>query len=279
MTAFDPPAPIVTSLVNAALAEDLGLLGDITSNACVDDDRHGVASFVTRDAGVLAGTALATEVYRQADPEVAVSWLFTDGDTVEAGAELGRVTGRLRSILAGERVALNFLSHCSGVASMTRRYVDAARGEVCIRDTRKTLPGLRAAQKAAVRAGGGFNHRESLSDAVLIKDNHLSALGIATAVKRSRTRWPGRIVEVECDDLEQVAEARDAGVDIVLVDNMTPADVAEAVALCKGLVQVEVSGNVTLETVPAYSAAGVDFISVGAITHSVRVLDIGLDVS
>ena len=149
MTAFDPPAPIVTSLVNAALAEDLGLLGDITSNACVDDDRHGVASFVTRDAGVLAGTALATEVYRQADPEVVVSWLFTDGDTVEAGAELGRVTGRLRSILAGERVALNFLSHCSGVASMTRRYVDAARGEVCIRDTRKTLPGLRAAQKAA----------------------------------------------------------------------------------------------------------------------------------
>jgi nicotinate-nucleotide pyrophosphorylase (carboxylating) len=278
VTAFDPPGPIVASVVTAALTEDLGLLGDITSNACVDEDRRGVASFVTREPGVLAGTALATEVYRQVDPEVDVSWSFTDGDIVEAGTELGRVTGRLRSILAGERVALNFLGHCSGIASMTRRYVDAARGEACIRDTRKTLPGLRAVQKAAVRAAGGFNHRESLSDAVLIKDNHLATLGIATAVKRARTRWPGRIVEVECDDLEQVVEARDAGVDIVLLDNMTPSEVAEAVALCKGVVQVEVSGNVTLETVPAYSAAGADFISVGAITHSARVLDIGLDI-
>jgi nicotinate-nucleotide pyrophosphorylase (carboxylating) len=279
VTAFDPPAPIVTAVVSAALTEDLGLLGDITSNACVDEDRYGVASFVTREHGVLAGTALATEVYRQVDPDVDVSWSLHDGDTVEAGAELARVSGRLRSILAGERVALNLLGHCSGIASVTRRYVDAARGEACIRDTRKTLPGLRAIQKAAVRAGGGFNHRESLSDAVLIKDNHLFALGITSAVKRARTRWPGRIVEVECDDLEQVVEARDAGVDIVLLDNMTPAHVSEAVALCKGVTQVEVSGNVTLETVPAYSATGADFISVGALTHSVRVLDIGLDIS
>jgi nicotinate-nucleotide pyrophosphorylase (carboxylating) len=279
VTAFDPPAPIVTAVVSAALTEDLGLLGDITSNACVEEDRRGVASFVTRERGVLAGTVLATEVYRQVDPDVDVSWSFHDGDTVEAGAELARVSGRLRSILAGERVALNLLGHCSGIASMTRRYVDAARGAACIRDTRKTLPGLRAIQKAAVRAGGGFNHRESLSDAVLIKDNHLSALGITSAVKRARARWPGRIIEVECDDLEQVAEARDAGVDIVLLDNMTPAHVSEAVALCKGVTQVEVSGNVTLETVPAYSATGADFISVGAITHSVRVLDIGLDIS
>ena len=279
MSNFDPPAPIVAELVRAALTEDLGVLGDITSNACVDEDRRGMASFVTREPGIIAGTALVNEVYRQVDRRVDVSWVFTDGDAVEGGAALGRVTGRWRSVLAGERVALNFLGHCSGIASMTRRYVDAARGEAYIRDTRKTLPGLRAVQKAAVRAGGGFNHRESLSDAVLIKDNHLSALGITTAVKRARSRWPGRIVEVECDDLEQVMEARDAGVDIVLLDNMTPAEVADAVALCKGVVQVEVSGNVTLETVPAYSAAGADFISVGAITHSVRTLDIGLDIS
>jgi nicotinate-nucleotide pyrophosphorylase (carboxylating) len=264
--------------VSEALAEDLGVLGDITTTACVGEDDVAVATWVARQEGVLAGTALATEVYCQVDERVTVAWRLVDGESIEPNTELGQVSGSLRSILVGERVALNFLGHLSGVASLTRRYVRAARGKARIRDTRKTLPGLRAVQKAAVRAGGGFNHRDSLSDAVLIKDNHLVALGITLAVDRARARWPGRILEVECDTLEQVIEAREAGVDIVLLDNMSPDDVADAVAELKGVAKVEVSGNVTLETVGAYSEAGADFISVGAITHSVRNLDIGLDI-
>jgi nicotinate-nucleotide pyrophosphorylase (carboxylating) len=156
--------------------------------------------------------------------------------------------------------------------------VRAAHGGARILDTRKTLPGLRALQKAAVRAGGGFNHRDSLSDAVLIKDNHLAALGVARAVERARTRWPNRVVEVECDTLEQVTEARGARPDIVLLDNMTPEQVKEAVAILDGAARTEVSGRVAVEMVGPYAAAGVDYISVGALTHSVRTLDIGLDV-
>src|SRR5262249_6568472 len=148
-----------------------------------------------------------------------VKWSVRDGESIEAGMELGQVTGALRTILAGERTALNFLTHCSGVASVTRRYVRAARGKARILDTRKTIPALRAIEKAAVRAGGGFNHRDSLSDAVLIKDNHLAVMGLTRAVERARARWPGRTVEVECESMEQVAEARAAGVDRVLLDN------------------------------------------------------------
>jgi nicotinate-nucleotide pyrophosphorylase (carboxylating) len=198
---------------------------------------------------------------------------------MEVGAELGEVSGSLRSILGGERVALNFLSHLSGVASLTRRYVRAARGKARILDTRKTLPGLRGVQRAAVRAGGGFNHRDSLATAVLIKDNHLAALGIEKAVERARARWPMRIIEVECDTLEQVGEACNAGADIVMLDNMTPDEVGKAVALVSGRAKTEVSGTITPDTVGSYAETGVDFISVGAITHSVRALDIGLDVT
>jgi nicotinate-nucleotide pyrophosphorylase (carboxylating) len=184
----------------------------------------------------------------------------------------------LRSVLTGERVALNFMCHCSGVATLTRRYVRAARGKARILDTRKTLPGLRAVQRAAVRAGGGFNHRDSLSTAVLIKDNHLAALGLTKAVDRARARWPMRLVEVECDTLDQVGEARDAGVDVVLLDNMTPDQVAKAVEILEGAAKVEVSGRVGVDAVGAYAESGADFISVGALTHSVRVFDIGLDI-
>jgi nicotinate-nucleotide pyrophosphorylase (carboxylating) len=275
---FDPPLPVLREVVARALVEDLGALGDVTSIACVGDDQAAIAAFVARDEGVLAGTAAATEVYRQLDADVVVEWSVRDASAVEPGSELGRVTGPLRSILAGERVALNLLSHCSGVASLTRRYVRAARGKARIRDTRKTLPGLRALQKAAVRAGGGFNHRDSLSDAILVKDNHLAVLGLTRAVERARARWPGRVVEVECDSLEQVKEARDVGVDLVLLDNMTPEAVAEAVRLLGGAARVEVSGGVSLDTVGAYAEAGADFIAVGAVTHSARALDIGLDV-
>jgi len=278
VTTFDPPRPVVRRLVEEALAEDLGVLGDITSIACIGEDQTAIAAFVAREEGVLAGTAFATEVYRQVEHTVDIKWMVRDGESIDAGMELGRVSGSLRVLLAGERAALNFLSHASGVASVTRRYVRAARGKARIFDTRKTTPGLRALQRAAVRAGGGFNHRDSLSDAVLIKDNHLAVMGLTQAVERARARWPGRPIEVECDSLEQLTEARAAGVERVLLDNMTPEMVREAVELVEGAVKVEVSGGVTLESVFAYAESGADYISVGAITHSVRALDIGLDV-
>ncbi len=277
MTTFDPPQIVVSRLVEEALAEDLGLLGDISSIACVGEDQTAVASIVTREEGVLAGTAFATETYRRLDAHIDIKWSVRDGESVEAGTELGQLAGTVRAILAGERTALNFLGHCSGVASLTRRYVRATRGKARILDTRKTVPGLRAAQRAAVRAGGGFNHRDSLSDAVLIKDNHLAVLGVARAVERARARWPGRTIEVECDTTEQVTEARDTGVDRILLDNMSPDEVKHAVSLIGGKAKVEVSGDVTLETIGAYAESGADFISIGAITKSVRSLDVALE--
>jgi nicotinate-nucleotide pyrophosphorylase (carboxylating) len=275
---FDPPMTAVRPVVRAALAEDLGTLGDLTSLAVVPEDARGGGRIVARRAGVIAGTAAATEVFRQVDRSVALRWPVVDGDAVDAGAEVGRVEGSVRSILGAERTALNLLCHCSGVATLTRRFVDAVAGTGArIRDTRKTHPGLRALEKAAVRAGGGFNHRECLSDAVLIKDNHLAHLPLREAVERARDCWPGRVVEVECDSLGQVAEAKAVGPDLVLVDNMSPADVREAVAVLGGAIPVEVSGGVDLDTVRAYAEAGADFISVGAITHSAPILDLALD--
>jgi len=275
---FDPPASVVAEVVAAALAEDIGLIGDLTSIACIREDQIATAVLVARQEGVLAGSAIVDEVYRQVADDVEVRWSLHDGDSIEIGSEIAEIAGPLRSVLLGERVALNFLSHCSGVASLTRRYVRAARGQVRILDTRKTLPGLRGVQRAAVRAGGGFNHRESLSAAVLIKDNHLAVLGLTKAVEKARARWPMRLLEVECDTLDQVAEARDAGVDVVLVDNMTPEEVTKAVEILEGSAKVEVSGRITVDHVGAYAESGADFISVGALTHSATVLDIGLDI-
>jgi nicotinate-nucleotide pyrophosphorylase (carboxylating) len=275
---FDPPVTAVADAVRRALAEDLGNLGDLTSVAIIPADVDGHARFVARSAGVLAGTAAASEVYGYLDPELSVDWQAADGDDLAPGQTIGTVNGNLRSILTGERCALNFLGHLSGVATLTRAYVTAAAASrTAIRDTRKTTPGLRALEKAAVRAGGGVNHRGGLSDAVLIKDNHLVWCPIPEAVARARSRWPGVTVEVECDTLDQVAEAKAAGADLVLVDNMTPAQVAEAVAVLGGSAPVEVSGGVTLETVADYAGAGADLISVGALTHSAPVLDIALD--
>jgi nicotinate-nucleotide pyrophosphorylase (carboxylating) len=278
MNRFDAPPQIVTEVVAAALAEDIGLLGDLTTIACIREDQTASAFFVAREEGVLAGSALVEETYRQVDPEVEVRWQLRDGFSIEAGSKIGEVIGRLQPVLTGERVALNFLCHCSGVATTTRRFVRAARGKARILDTRKTLPGLRGVQRAAVRAGGGFNHRDSLSTAVLIKDNHLAALGLTKAVERAKARWPMRIVEVECETLDQVTEARDVGVDVVLLDNMSPDDVRKAVEMLDGTAKVEVSGRIDLDTVGTYAETGADFISVGALTHSVRVLDIGLDI-
>jgi nicotinate-nucleotide pyrophosphorylase (carboxylating) len=279
---FDPPVSAVREVVARALAEDLGVLGDLTSTALIPAEATGTGHFMARGAGVLAGTAAAAEVFAQLDPAVTVTWAAADGDAVEAGQRIGTVTGPLRSLLTGERSALNFLGHLSGVATLTRAHVDAAAqaglGEGArIRDTRKTTPGLRALEKAAVRAGGGANHRGNLSDAVLIKDNHLRHCGITEAVRRARDRWPGAVVEVECDSLDQLVEAKTAGADLALVDNMTPEEVAKAVVLADGRLPVEVSGRVTLDRVAAYAAAGADLISVGALTHSAPVLDIALD--
>lgn len=277
MTSFDPPRHAVEEVVARALAEDLGVLGDITSLAVIDPDAVARGRFVARTAGVLAGRAAVTEVFHQVDPTVTVAWGADDGAELVPGQVLATVDGRLRSLLAAERTALNLLQHCSGVATATRAYVRETHGRSVVLDTRKTLPGLRALERAAVRAGGGHNHRDSLSDQVLIKDNHVVHGAVGEAVRRARHRWPGRPVVCECDSLDQVVEAASAGATRILLDNMTPAEVGEAVAAVRGAVPLEVSGGVTLDTVGAYAAAGADFISVGAITHSAPALDVGLD--
>jgi nicotinate-nucleotide pyrophosphorylase (carboxylating) len=278
VTWIDPPASAVAEVVARALAEDLGVFGDLTAGL-VPDEAWVRAELRCREAGVLAGRSAATEAFRAVDPEVEVVWAAADGDPVAPGQVLARLSGRLQSVLTAERTALNLLGHLSGVASLTRRFADAAGPRARIRDTRKTTPGLRALEKAAVRAGGGVNHRGSLSDGVLVKDNHLAGLTIAEAVARAKARWPGVACQVECDTLAQVEEALAAGADLVLLDNMDPPAVARAAAVVAGRVPVEVSGRVTLDTVAAYAQAGADLISVGAITHSAPVLDIGLDLA
>ncbi len=276
MNPFDPPLLAVRAVVALALAEDLLPLGDLTA-ALVPAEATARASFVARQDGVVAGSLCVREALAQLDPALCLDWRSGDGTAVAAGTELGSVKGPLASILTAERTALNFLCHLSGVATLTRRFVDAAQGRATIWDTRKTLPGLRALEKAAVRAGGGRNHRGSLSDMVLVKDNHLAGLGITEAVRRARLAWPARTVEVECDRPDQVSEAVAAGATMVLLDNMTPAEVAACVALVGGRIPVEVSGGVTLENVGAYVEAGADLISTSAITQSAPALDIGLD--
>jgi nicotinate-nucleotide pyrophosphorylase (carboxylating) len=272
----DPPLSAVREVVARALAEDLGVFGDLTAGL-VPPDARVEAAIRSRSEGVLAGRLAAAETFAAVDRSIRVEWLRADGDRLAADDEVARVSGPLASVLTSERTALNLLSHLSGVATLTRRFVDAAEGRTAIRDTRKTTPGLRALEKAAVRAGGGVNHRGSLSDGILVKDNHLAGLTIDAAVSAAHARWPGVTCEVECDTLGQVKVALAAGADMVLLDNMDPAQVSEAVALVSGRIPVEVSGRVTLDTVAEYAAAGPDFISVGALTHSAPVLDLGLD--
>lgn len=279
-----PPHQAVREAVARALAEDLQALGDLTA-ALVPEEVAASLAVVARRPGVVAGQRCAVEAFRQVDPAVEVHWRLPDGSAVVGGDVVALVGGPLRSVLTAERTALNFLCHLSGVATMTRRFVEAvtaANPATSVLDTRKTTPGLRALEKAAVRAGGGRNHRASLSDAVLVKDNHLGGVGITDAVRTARALWPGRMVEVECDRAEQVEEACRAGATAVLLDNMTPEEVRGCVALARRLagaagVLVEVSGGLTLERAPAYAAAGADLLSVGALTHSAPVLDLGLD--
>ena len=277
MSPFDPPDAAVREVVARALAEDVLPLGDLTAGL-VDADLIASASVVSRASGVLAGSRCFTETFAQVDPTLSVQWATSDGDRVSPGTTVCEVKGPVRSLLVAERTALNLLCHLSGVASLTRRFVDAVgTSPTRVLDTRKTLPGLRSVQKAAVRAGGGFNHRAGLSDMVLVKDNHRAAIGIGEAVRRARERWPFRAVEVECDTVEHVREAVAAGATAVLLDNMSPDEVARCVAEVGGRALTEASGGVTLGTVAAYAATGIDFVSVGALTASAPSLDLGLD--
>ena len=283
MSAIGPPVHVVRDIVAHALSEDIGPLGDLTA-ALVPETAIASVSVVARAAGVLAGTACATEVFVQVDPAVTVTWLVDDGARLTPGQVLGTVDGPLRAVLTGERSALNFLCHSSGVATATSAFVDAVAGTGArVWDTRKTIPGLRALEKAAVRAGGGVSHRGSLSDFVLVKDNHLAGLSITDAVARAQALWPGRVVEVECDRIDQLEEAIAAGATMVLLDNMNPAQVRECVDLARARAPrgflVEVSGGVTLDTVRSLAEAGADLISTSAITQSAPALDLGFDIA
>jgi nicotinate-nucleotide pyrophosphorylase (carboxylating) len=275
-----PPDLLVEPLVRAALEEDLGRAGDITSALTLADDTMAKARLVARKPGHIAGLNCAHIAFRLVDPSLRFAAAMADGDAAEAGAVLATIEGPARSLLTGERVALNFLGHLSGVATMTAALVGAVAGTkariVC---TRKTLPGLRSLQKYAVRCGGGFNHRFGLDDAVLVKDNHIAAAGgIAPALSRLRAGLGHMVrIEVEVDTLAQLEEAVALGADAVLLDNMTPQMLRQAVALAQGRATLEASGNVTLATVRAIAESGVDYISSGAITHSAPNLDIGLD--
>jgi nicotinate-nucleotide pyrophosphorylase (carboxylating) len=267
---------ILERAVYAALAEDVGE-GDVTTLATVAADAVGVGTLVLRERGVVCGLRAAEVVFRALDDDVEFEPLCDDGTLVEAGA-VAQVSGSLRAILTGERTALNFLGRLSGIATLARRYVDAVEGTgVAILDTRKTTPGLRALEKYAVLTGGGRNHRFGLDDGVLVKDNHLRAAGsVRAAVERARatTDLP---VEVECDTIEQVEEALAAGTDAILLDNMSSEELHRAVELTRGRARLEASGGVSLDTVRAIAETGVDEISIGALTHSARSLDVSLE--
>ena len=273
----------IQSAVRAALAEDLGP-GDVTTEATVPVDATLRAAMVAREPLVLAGLAFAETAFHELDPSLVIAPHAADGDRCGPGQVLLRVSGSARAILTAERVALNFVQRLSGVATLTARYVAEVKGtRARILDTRKTTPGWRRLEKYAVKCGGGSNHRIGLYDLILIKDNHLAALrdakpnAIAAAVQRARAAHPQLKVEVEADTLEQVRQAVEARADIILLDNMSLADLRASVALVAGRAQTEASGGVRLETVRAIAETGVDFISVGALTHSAKAVDIGLD--
>lgn len=275
---LDPPLADVRALVQRALAEDLTPLGDLTASL-LDPDLWADGEFVAREEGVVAGRLCVAETFAAVDERLTLDWDLPDGSVVAPGRRIAGARGPLATMLTAERTALNMLSHLSGVATQVRAFVDRAGGGARIWDTRKTTPGLRSLQKAAVRAGGGVNHRGNLSDWVMIKDNHLAGMSIAELVGLARDRWPARTVHVECDRREQVVEAVDAGADALLLDNMTPDEVRACVELIDGRCLVEASGGIELDTVADYAATGVDLLSVGRITNSAPVLDIGLDIT
>lgn len=279
------PAPLpdllIEDVVRNALLEDFGRAGDITTNATIAAGVQATAVLLGREAGIVAGMRAAETAFRLVDPTVRFEPLLADGDRLEAGRELARIAGPARAMLSAERVALNFLMHLSGVASDTARYVEAVAGtraRVCC--TRKTIPGLRALQKYAVRCGGGSNHRYGLDDAVLIKDNHVAvAGGVANSIRAARAA-SGHLVriEVEVDTLDQLEEALTAAPEVILLDNMSLEMLEKAVEMTAGRAVLEASGNVSIETIAAIAATGVDYISTSKITMAARPLDIGLDI-
>jgi nicotinate-nucleotide pyrophosphorylase (carboxylating) len=280
MTLSPLPRIMLEPLVRAALLEDLGRAGDLTTDAIVPAEVSARTALAARQPGVVAGLDMARLAFELIDPGVRIEVLRPDGADVSRGDVIARVTGPARAILTAERVALNFLGHLSGIATATASLVESVRGTrariVC---TRKTTPGLRAVEKYAVRAGGGANHRFGLDDAILIKDNHVAiAGGVREALRRARA-GAGHLVkiELEVDTLEQLSQALDEGVDAVLLDNMDPQTLAKAVAMTAGRAVTEASGRITPLTAPAIAASGVDLISAGWLTHSAAVLDIGLD--
>lgn len=279
----DPlPDLLIAPVVRAALAEDLGRAGDVTSLACVPAGARLSAAFAVRKPGVVAGLACARLAVLELDPAARFEPLCADGETAAAGATIARVAADARALLAAERTALNLLGRLCGIASLTRAFVEAVQGTPArIADTRKTTPGLRALEKYAVRCGGGVNHRFGLDDAILIKDNHVAACGsVGEAVRRAKA-FAGHLtkVEVEVDSLDQLDEALAEAPDVIMLDNFGLAELREAVRRAGGQVVLEASGGISLETVRSVAETGVDVISVGALTHSASVLDIGLDVA
>ncbi|KZS50276.1 carboxylating nicotinate-nucleotide diphosphorylase [Rhizobium anhuiense] len=274
------PRLIVEPLVRQALLEDLGLAGDITSASVIPADHRSTVVMAARQPGVIAGLDAAELAFSLVDPEIVMRRHLQDGDAVKQGDVIATIEGPSRGLLSAERTALNFLGHLSGIATVTAGIAAAIRGtKASVACTRKTTPGLRALEKYAVRAGGGMNHRFALYDAVLIKDNHVAiAGGVAEAIRRARAGVGHMVkIEVEVDTLDQLREAMETGVDAVLLDNMTPDQLREAVAIVAGRAITEASGRVTPATASAIAASGVDLISVGWLTHSAPVLDIGLD--
>jgi nicotinate-nucleotide pyrophosphorylase (carboxylating) len=265
-------------LIRRALAEDLAGGTDITSVATVSGDEKVVADFTARKSGVLAGLDMAIATLKEVGLSD-ITQLLKDGDHLEPGSILLSVRGDTRAILLAERTALNFLGHLGGIATLTAQWVNAIAGtKTLIRDTRKTTPGLRLLEKAAVVAGGGTNHRLSLSDAALIKDNHIAAAGgVIAAFSKVRSSFPDSLIEIEVDSLEQLREVASQSPDLVLLDNMSPDQCREAVAFVDGRFKLEASGGITLENARAYAESGVDYLAIGALTHSAPVLDIGLD--
>ncbi len=269
----------LNSWVQSALNED-GAMNDLTTIATVVSERRARARLVARDAGIICGVPLALEAFRIMDPKLAIRVDAEDGTRVDRGAPVLFLSGHARGLLSAERVALNFMQHLSGIATLTARYVDAVKGtKARILDTRKTLPGWRPLEKYAVLAGGGKNHRSDLSTGILIKDNHLAALdgNIDLAVRRSRDVAPGLKVEVECETIEQVAAALTAGADIIMLDNMSPEQMGECVRMVNGRAITEASGGISLSNVRAIAETGVDWISIGALTHSAPALNLALD--
>ena len=270
-------------VVDSALAEDLGW-GDVTTQALITADEVATAYLVAKGDGVLAGLSVATAVFHRVDSALKVEELVSDGSTVHLGDRLAVIKGLVASILGAERVALNFLQRLSGIATETAKYVEAVSGtKALITDTRKTTPGLRILEKYAVRVGGGHNHRQNLGDGILIKDNHLVVLqyrgeGIGEAIRKARQQTPHTPkVEIEVESVEQAREALSAGADIIMLDNMNLDDMKLVVGLAQGRALIEASGGITLDNVRAVAETGVDLISIGALTHSVKALDISLE--